>query len=186
MAGVEGRGRAKKIEQAARLINEARWVQGQTEEARCGLLREAIKVLMRGKRVAQRPSQKISLPSTRKATELEAWLEELLGHPARRLAVYGTLAPGEDHHSVVAHIQGTWKRGWATGVMGRIGVYPAFQWKPHAKRIPVHVLSSSRLAHHWARLDRFEGPAYQRILTPVTMAGGKVEVANIYEGVDLR
>ena len=141
--------------------------------ARGRLLRDAIKVLQ------------ISLPSTCQVAKLEAMLEELLDHPAERLAVYGTLAPGEANHALIANIQGTWRKGWVPGVLGRIGPYPAFQWKSDGKRIPVQVLSSSHLDRHWGRLDRFEGTAYRRILAPITLAGGTVQVANIYEAVEL-
>ena len=161
-------------------MKEARWAEGLNEEARCGFLREAIEALVRGKRRAQR---KIAIPSKREAAKLEALLDELLDHPSRRLAVYGTLAPGEENHHVIVRIQGTWERGWVRGVLGRSGRYPAFLWNPQAKRSPVQVLSSSRFPHHWARLDRFEGAAYRRILVPVTTAGQRVRVANIYEGV---
>ncbi len=174
-----------KLEEVAQLIYEARWVEGLDEEARCGLLRQAIKVLMREKTSARRRAKKLSLHSTTDTDKLEALLDELLDHPSQRLAVYGTLAPGKTNHHVIAEIQGTWDRGWIRGVLGRIGPYPACRWKPHAMRIPVQVLSSSRLLDHWERLDRFEGTAYRRILAPVTNAGGRVHVANLYEGVVL-
>lgn len=165
------------LELAVQLINRAK---KHCEEARCELLRKAIEVLVRGGRGDRRQR---SLPSTGEAAKLEALLEDLLDHPSRRLAVYGTLAPGEENHQVIAQIQGTWERGWVPGVLGPIGPFPAFRWKPGAKRIPVKVLSSSHLPRHWIRLDRFEGAAYRRILAPVTIVGERALVSNIYEGV---
>lgn len=154
------------------------------EEARCGTLCEAVKLLLCAKRGAQRAPGNIALPSTREPGKLEALLEELLEHPAERLAVYGTLAPGEENHHVIAVIRGTWEKGWVPGVLGRIGPYPAFRWRPSGTPILVQVLSSPRLPSHWASLDRFEGASYRRILAPVTISAEKVQVANIYEGVE--
>lgn len=173
------------LERAIRLINETRREKKQDEEARCGLLREAILALMGRRSGGEVRSRTIFLPATRAVAPLEALLEELLDHPAQRLAVYGTLAPGARNHQVIAGIGGTWEKGRVPGVLGRIGPYPAFQWRPRGKPIPVQVLSSPRLPDHWARLDRFEGDAYRRILAPVTLAQGVVQVANMYEGIQL-
>lgn len=167
---------------AIHLMNEAKCAKDLDAEARCELLRRAIGLLVRGGRGDR---SRAAVPATRKPEKLEALLEELLDHPSQRLAVYGTLAPGRENHQVIARIHGGWKRGWARGILGRIGPYPAFQWRSRGKRVPVQVLSSPRLPDHWGRLDRFEGAAYRRILAPVTIAGGTVLVANIYEGVQI-
>lgn len=107
--------------------------------------------------------------------------EALFNFPANRLAVYGTLAPGEVNYHVIANIPGRWQQGWVRGVLRRIGPYPAFQWKLPGKQIPVKVFYSSQLNQHWVGLDRFEGSSYRRILCPIEPAGGRVLVANIYE-----
>ena len=180
--GPQAETRRSNLEEAIRLINGAGRVTGPDDEARRGLLREAVQLLI-GRRGASARSGKISLSVTPESATLEAMLEELLDQPARRLAVYGTLAPGESNHHLIAGIRGTWQKGWVSGVRGRIGPYPALQWRPGGKSIPVQVLSSPHLPRHWARLDRFEGDAYRRILVPVTIPGGVAQVANLYEGI---
>lgn len=162
-----------------RLINKAR---GSDERARSDFLCTALEVL---EREGKEHRSKATTPFDHSAEELEALLEDLLDWPSRRLAVYGTLAPGENNHHVIAQIQGTWEGGWVAGELGRIGPYPAFRWNPRANRIRVQLLSSPHLPRHWERLDRFEGSAYRRILAPVTIHAGAVKLANLYEAVEL-
>ncbi len=87
--------------------------------------------------------------------------------PERALAVYGTLAPGRSNHGVVADIAGRWVPGlvfghrYETTWSGMTG-FPAFRPDPAGPAVEVHVLVSDELAHHWDRLDRFEGPGYRR------------------------
>jgi gamma-glutamylcyclotransferase (GGCT)/AIG2-like uncharacterized protein YtfP len=45
--------------------------------------------------------------------------------------------------------------------------------------IRVHVFESMQLPDHWSRLDEFEGPGYQRVVTSVSTAAGEVN-ASIY------
>lgn len=101
-----------------------------------------------------------------------------------RLAVYGTLAPGEVNHAVVADLRGTWRagevRGWLhpTG-WGMTYGFPALRWDPEGPAVAVQVLTSEDLPAAWPRLDRFEGEAYRRIVVPVT-CGDTTVPANIY------
>ena len=84
-----------------------------------------------------------------------------------RLAVYGSLAPGELHHDQVAHLAGTWQpgtvrgtlldRGWGAGVG-----YPGFVADSAGPPVCVMVLTSPALAMAWEDLDRFEGSEYRR------------------------
>lgn len=95
-----------------------------------------------------------------------------------RLAVYGTLAPGEANHAVVASLRGTWGRGIVRGHFHEAGWgmthgFPALVWSPDAPEVAVHVLESPDLAAAWPRLDAFEGPAYRRQLVPVTASSGR-------------
>jgi gamma-glutamylcyclotransferase (GGCT)/AIG2-like uncharacterized protein YtfP len=106
-------------------------------------------------------------------------------HPAAtRLAVYGTLAPGEINHAVVADLRGVWTRGVVRGRLhptgwGMTHGFPALQWDPDGPPVAVHVLTSPDLPSAWPRLDRFEGEAYRRIVVPVT-SGEATLLANIY------
>jgi gamma-glutamylcyclotransferase (GGCT)/AIG2-like uncharacterized protein YtfP len=90
----------------------------------------------------------------------------------RRLAVYGTLAPGQSNHHMVAGLDGAWSRGfvtgelWASGWGARYG-FPALRWDPAGDPLAVSLLSSRLLPEHWSELDAFEGDEYLRILVPV-------------------
>ncbi len=102
-----------------------------------------------------------------------------------RLAVYGSLAPGERHHGQIADLSGNWQaasvkgsiadRGWGS----RIG-YPGFVPDPLGGDVAVMVLTSPELATAWERLDEFEGSEYRRIVVPATMESGEVAPVAIY------
>ncbi len=114
--------------------------------------------------------------------------EELdpLRSASHRLAVYGSLAPGEPNHSVIEGIRGVWTDGFVRGRLKRTGWgsgigYPAISWDPEGDRVRVKMLVSPELPEHWKRLDEFEGAEYARILLPVEdKDGGLIAVANIY------
>jgi len=109
---------------------------------------------------------------------------------SRTLAVYGTLAPDEPNHHVVAPLGGEWTDGVVEGDLspagwGAILGYPAF--RPHAggPAVAVKVLTAPALAEAWPEIDHFEGAEYRRILVPVLGPGGTDErrlctVANLY------
>ena len=104
------------------------------------------------------------------------------------LAVYGTLAPGQPNHHVVAPLGGTWTDGVVEGDLRDAGWgaamgYPAFRPRPGGPAVPVKVLTSPALPSAWAEIDRFEGAEYRRILIPVLHAGETrtlLTVANLY------
>lgn len=103
-----------------------------------------------------------------------------------RLAVYGSLAPGERHHDQVAHLGGTWTPGIVRGLLfdrgwGAGAGYPGFVADAAGPRVPVMVLSSPALPLAWPALDRFEGSEYRRTIVTVEMAGGEPVEAQIYE-----
>lgn len=97
-----------------------------------------------------------------------------------RLAVYGTLAPGQPNHHVVAGAGGSWLDGTVRGrleiggwgaALGHPGLVP----DPAAEPIPVKLLVAADLPSHLARLDEFEGVDYARVRVPVELAGATVE-----------
>ncbi len=123
------------------------------------------------------------------AAQAEARLEARFA-TSRTLAVYGTLAPGQPNHHVVAPLGGEWTAGVVRGDLAPVGWgatlgYPAFRPREGGGAVPVQVLASDGLADAWPDLDRFEGPEYRRILVPVFHAGAADErrlltVANLY------
>ncbi len=118
-------------------------------------------------------------------------LEALLAQPSGKLAVYGTLAPGEVNHKILDGINGTWTDGFVRGSLLETGWgaplgFPALRWDPSRAGIPVKLLVSSDLRGHWDRLDEFEGEEYRRILVPVEEDGATIAVANIYAVNEIR
>lgn len=110
------------------------------------------------------------------------------------LAVYGTLAPGQPNHQVVAPLGGEWAEGLIEGDLLPLGWgaalgYPAFRPRVGGPPVAVQVLTAAKLAAAWPDLDRFEGPGYRRILVPVFRAGSTDEhrlytVANLYAAAE--
>jgi gamma-glutamylcyclotransferase (GGCT)/AIG2-like uncharacterized protein YtfP len=97
-----------------------------------------------------------------------------------RLATYGSLAPGRPNHSHVAGLRGRWFPGQVHGRLVDAGWgaplgYPALVLDPGGPAVDVQVLESGDLPAHWSRLDDFEGPGYERVLTTVRTAGGDVD-----------
>ena len=101
----------------------------------------------------------------------ERQLDALFG-TGHTLAVYGTLAPGQPNHHVVALLEGEWTdcliegdllpEGWGAALG-----YPGFRPRVGGDAVAVQVLTTPSMASAWPTLDRFEGPEYQRILVPV-------------------
>ncbi|QQP97126.1 gamma-glutamylcyclotransferase family protein [Lysobacter enzymogenes] len=103
----------------------------------------------------------------------------------RRLAVYGTLAPGEPNHHHLSAVPGVWRAGTVNGRLEQVGWgadmgYPALVWSPDGEPVAVQAFASEELPAHWPRLDEFEGAQYLRILVPVRFDDGAVAVANLY------
>jgi len=113
-------------------------------------------------------------------------LGALLGEPRHKLAIYGTLAPGEVHHAQIADVEGRYTDGFVRGDLRHTGWgaehgFPVLTWRPDGPRVPVQVFRSSELERHWQRLDEFEGEGYCRILVPVEEdERGVVDVAHLY------
>jgi gamma-glutamylcyclotransferase (GGCT)/AIG2-like uncharacterized protein YtfP len=125
----------------------------------------------------------------RRASSADEALEAALDREyacGTRLAVYGSLAPGEANAHVLASLQGSWiaalfvngdlsPDGWGA-TLG----FPGGRWRVDGPPFPVQLFSSPRLAGDWPRLDAFEGPEYLRILVPVFSRDGFATVANLY------
>lgn len=122
------------------------------------------------------------------AEVLEAAADTLFGC-TEKLAVYGSLRPGRENHGVVASLEGRWNEGFVRGRLREDGWgvamgYPALRWDPGAEPVAASLFESEELPGHWDRLDRFEGPAYVRILVPVEDESGLLAVANLYAFAD--
>lgn len=120
------------------------------------------------------------------------------------LFVYGTLAPGRPNEHVLADVPGTWRAATVRGVLRELG-WGAAQGYPGivldtetandtdataedaaADDAETHglvdgvVFSSPELAEHWDRLDRFEGPEYERVTVDASLEDGTTVSAQIY------
>ena len=116
------------------------------------------------------------------AADAEPALERAFGC-SQRLAVYGTLAPGECNHHLLAACPGPWVHGAVHGRMVERR-FRMFTYDPAGTAVPVQMLRSPGLASHWAQLDAFEHPTHHRILVPVFAAGRLLAVANLYAACD--
>ena len=101
-----------------------------------------------------------------------------------RLAVYGSLAPGEAHHQQMDGLSGDWRpgivRGWRLEIgWGAAQGYPGLRPDPDGPEVAVQVFTSADLPAHWARLDAFEGDQYARVEIDVDL-GGETVTAQIY------
>ncbi len=104
-----------------------------------------------------------------------------------RLAVYGTLAPGQPNHHELADLSGQWRAGTVRGRFvsegwGATLGYPALVLDPAGDTIAVQLFTSPDLPTHWPRLDAFEGEEYQRVVAEV-LVGEEVVESWIYAWV---
>ncbi|MEE3718862.1 gamma-glutamylcyclotransferase [Tumidithrix elongata RA019] len=119
---------------------------------------------------------------------MEVWIDLLFDFPSQRLAVYGTLAPGESNHHILKPILGKWYDGFS--VYGNLTTYKGYPFllldqidlKTAQPNIKIKLFSSSDLPTHFDRIDAFEGEDYQRVLIPIFDAAG-FAIANIYQGI---
>lgn len=130
-------------------------------------------------------------PGSAERRRLEAALDRLFD-ASNHLIVYGSLAPGGSNHRLLDDAPGEWREGWVTGELhgegwGAAAGYPGLRWIPatgdaEAPRVAAHLLVSEALPDRFARLDRFEGPGYRRVLVPFfTEEQRPAAVGNLYE-----
>lgn len=119
--------------------------------------------------------------------------------------VYGTLAPGRPNEHVLAELAGTWRRATVAGTLDERG-WGAAQGFPGILLAPDDtgdgravghsgadgdggasggtveglVFSSPDLGEHWARLDEFEGPEYERVTVRADLEDGSAVTAQVY------
>lgn len=95
-----------------------------------------------------------------------------------RLAVYGTLAPGESNHHQLDGLRGRWFAGQVRGTLTQAGwgAYVGFPGLVLDSDTPVavQVFESDDLPAHWDRLDAFEGEGYRRVPVEVVTDDGVV------------
>ena len=97
-----------------------------------------------------------------------------------RLATYGSLAPGRLNDHQLDRLDGHWLEGYVQARLVDAGWgaslgFPAMILDPHGSAVPVHVFESADLPAHWSRLDDFEGPGYQRVVTTVHTPTGEID-----------
>ena len=101
------------------------------------------------------------------------------------LFVYGTLQPGKPNAYLLERIGGTWRKASVRGYFhdegwGATMGYPAVKLDPNGELVSGYVFSSEKLSQHWEELDEFEGDAYERLQTQVTLHEEKQITAFIY------
>lgn len=101
------------------------------------------------------------------------------------LFVYGTLCPGRENEAILSVIGGHFKKATVRGVHYPDGwlddfPYPGIELDESGEVIQGYIFSSPDLFTHWGRLDAFEGPNYERVLTNVQIAGTVAVEAYVY------
>ena len=103
----------------------------------------------------------------------------------QRLFVYGTLAPGRPNEHLLNVIGGSWEEATVTGTLhpegwGATMGYPAIVLGEDGEEVEGFLFSSDKLADHWAKLDEFEGEAYERVLSVVKLRNNRTVNAYVY------
>ena len=101
------------------------------------------------------------------------------------LFVYGTLAPGRPNEHILGKIGGQWQKATVRGTLHEEGWgasmgYPAIVLDNDADEVEGFLFTSHSLAKHWQSLDEFEGKAYERVVTTVSLNNNESTQANIY------
>ena len=102
-----------------------------------------------------------------------------------RLFTYGSLMPGGQYAHLLAAAGDNWQPATVTGFIDANGWghsvgFPALVLDASGAPIAGMVLTSATLHSLWPQLDAFEGVAYERIATEVTLGTGERVAAYIY------
>lgn len=111
--------------------------------------------------------------------------EEALADAARRLVVYGSLAPGRENGHILAPLGGYWTEVTVRGRLidagwGAARGFPALGIDRLEEIVPGHCITSIALPEVYDALDHFEGEEFVRLLHPYTTRDGQRGIANIY------
>ena len=112
-------------------------------------------------------------------------IDRLFERSSDRLAVYGTLAPGQPNAAVLAGVVGSWNPCTVRGRVTKSSGLKTLQWNPSGEEVHVLLFQSKDMPHHWSRLDEFEGSRYVRRLVLVHLPG-TVAVAYTYLASEAR
>ena len=102
-----------------------------------------------------------------------------------KLFVYGSLCPGCPNEHILKDIGGTFIKASVKGFLHQEGWgaemgFPAIKLDHLGNKVEGFVFSSEKLPQHWEALDAFEGDAYQRVLTEVSLSDQTLMEAFIY------
>ncbi|MFH1595641.1 MAG: gamma-glutamylcyclotransferase [Pseudomonadota bacterium] len=103
-----------------------------------------------------------------------------IDHPEHRLIVYGSLAPGEMYHFLLADLPGTWEQCVIRGRLGEYGGFKAFKYDRVGPEHGAWLFTSQALPEKFSELDDFEGAGYRRLVIPARVGRRRV-LANVYE-----
>ena len=103
-----------------------------------------------------------------------------IGQSHHRIIVYGSLAPGEMYHFLLADLPGTWEQCVIRGRLGESGGFKAFQYDRVGPEHGAWVFTSRALPEKFPELDHFEGAGYRRLVIPARVGRRRV-LANVYE-----
>ena len=110
----------------------------------------------------------------------ELLFDALLDRPSERLISYGTLAPGQSNHQLLADLLGHWEECVIRGSVHLVQGLSTFSWNPTGSEQKASLFTSEDLPMSWQRIDKFEGTRYRRRLVPTkTQAGIAIAYAYI-------
>jgi gamma-glutamylcyclotransferase (GGCT)/AIG2-like uncharacterized protein YtfP len=108
-------------------------------------------------------------------------MQEMTDNSETRLIVYGSLAPGEANHFLVAGLKGEWRRCQIRGYLGHYRGFKSFRYDPQGPEHPAWLLVSDELPRVILELDDFEGEEYERSII-LAKLGEQWVMAQVYEG----
>lgn len=109
----------------------------------------------------------------------ELLFDALLDRPSERLISYGTLAPGQSNHQLVADLRGHWEECVIRGSVHLDQDLSTFSWNPNGSEQKASLLMSDDLPMQWHRIDKFEGERYRRRLVLAKTQAG-MTIAYVY------